>query len=130
MELEKQFFDTFGIEPKYKTCIFKYCKNKKEYDCENCNDREWHYPQITDSILLEIEDIIHSEYNILIYEKLMYSIRITAHLMDDNLGCDSSYYRVQAEAETKKEALLVLAMDINVTDTIKNQVRTLFEEKR
>lgn len=51
-EIEKTFFDTFGIEPKYKTCVFKYCKNKKEYDCENCNDREWHYPQITDSILL------------------------------------------------------------------------------
>lgn len=53
-ELEKQFFDTFGIEPKYKTCVFKYCKNKKEYDCENCDDREWHYPQITDRILLEL----------------------------------------------------------------------------
>ena len=53
-ELEKQFFDTFGIEPKYKTCVFKYCKNKKEYDCENCSDREWHYPTITDRILLEL----------------------------------------------------------------------------
>lgn len=53
-ELEKKFFDTFGIEPEYKTCIFKYCKNKKEYDCENCGDRIWHYPQITDRILLEL----------------------------------------------------------------------------
>ena len=51
-ELEKKFFDTFGIEPEYKTCIFKYCKNKKEYDCENCGDRIWHYPQITSYILL------------------------------------------------------------------------------
>lgn len=53
-EIEKNFFDTFGIEPKYKTCIFKYCKNKKEYDCENCNDREWHYPQITDTHYLQL----------------------------------------------------------------------------
>ena len=53
-ELEKKFFDTFGIEPEYKTCIFKYCKNKKEYDCENCGDRIWHYPQITDRILLNL----------------------------------------------------------------------------
>ena len=53
-ELEKRFFDTFGIEPEYKTCIFKYCKNKKEYDCENCGDRIWHYPQITDRILLNL----------------------------------------------------------------------------
>lgn len=53
-ELEKKFFNTFGIEPEYKTCIFKYCKNKKEYDCENCGDRIWHYPQITDRILLNL----------------------------------------------------------------------------
>ena len=52
-DIERQFFDTFGIEPEYKICIFQYCKNKKEYDCENCNDREWHYPEITDRILLE-----------------------------------------------------------------------------
>ena len=63
-ELEKQFFDTFEIEPKYKTCIFKYCKNKKEYDCENCNDKEWHYPEITDHILLELICIV-SERRIL-----------------------------------------------------------------
>ena len=53
-DIEKEFFETFGIEPRYKTCIFKYCKNKKEYDCENCNDREWHYPEITDRIHLNL----------------------------------------------------------------------------
>lgn len=53
-EIEKQFFDTFGIKPKYKTCIFKYCPYKKEYDCENCDNREWRYPEITDHILLEL----------------------------------------------------------------------------
>lgn len=47
IELEQEFFKTFGIEPQYKTCIFKYCKNKKEYDCDNCGDRLWHYPEIT-----------------------------------------------------------------------------------
>lgn len=58
-EIERQFFDTFEIKPKYKTCVFKYCKNKKEYDCENCNDREWHYPPITDRILLELICILN-----------------------------------------------------------------------
>ena len=53
-ELTKTFFATFGIEPEYKTCIFKYCPYKKEYDCENCDDRIWHYPEITDHILLEL----------------------------------------------------------------------------
>ena len=61
-EIEKQFFETFGIKPEYKTCIFKYCKNKKEYDCENCNDREWHYPEITDKILLELICIANRKY--------------------------------------------------------------------
>lgn len=58
-DIERQFFDTFGIEPEYKICIFQYCKNKKEYDCENCNDREWHYPEITDRILLELLCLIN-----------------------------------------------------------------------
>lgn len=129
---EKRFFNTFGIE-KIIPC-YKCNMQNTNWDCKRIclydDEKRKEYPQITDRILLEIEDIIHSEYNILIYEKLMYSIRITAHLMDDNLGCDSSYYRVQAEAETKKEALLVLAMDINVKDTIKYQVQALFKEER
>ena len=65
-DLTKTFFETFGIEPEYKTCIFKYCKNKKEYDCENCGDRIWHYPQITDRILLNLICIAnqHEDYPI------------------------------------------------------------------
>ena len=35
-ELEKQFFDTFGIEPKYKDYR---TKNGKEYECKNPNNR-------------------------------------------------------------------------------------------
>ena len=124
-EIEKTFFDTFELT--YESCTDIFL-NPCKFECNECPYREEKYPEITDRILLEIEDIIHNEYNILIYEKFMYSIRITAHLMDDNLGCDSSYYRVQAEAETKKEALLVLAMDINVKDTIKHQVQALFKE--
>lgn len=78
IDIEKQFYDTFGIEPKYKTCVFDYCKNKKEYDCENCNDKEWHYPQITDSILLELirlglnyDFVIHSKSVEELKEKLL-----------------------------------------------------------
>lgn len=52
-DLEKQFFDTFGIEPKYKDCRVK---NGKEYECKNPNNRNIRlcYPQITDRILLEL----------------------------------------------------------------------------
>jgi len=62
-ELEQEFFSVFGIEPEYKTCIFKYCKNKKEYDCDNCDDREWHYPDITAEKLLVLLCIVIDEYN-------------------------------------------------------------------
>ena len=78
--------------------------------------------------MLKLEDIIHSEYNILVYEKFMDSIKITAYPMDDNLPCDPAYFTVMAQADNKREALLVLAMDINVQHYIKHQVRTLFEE--
>ena len=45
MELEKQFFDTFGIEER---CILeRYCN-----DCKNCAC--YHYPLITPEILLEL----------------------------------------------------------------------------
>lgn len=59
-ELEQEFYDTFDIEPEYKTCIFKYCKNKKEYDCDNCGDRLWHYPEITAEKLLAMICILNN----------------------------------------------------------------------
>lgn len=52
-ELEKTFFDTFGIEKK-QTCVSKdTCNNYVNYqDCNGCN--AYNYPQITDHILLEL----------------------------------------------------------------------------
>lgn len=61
-EIEKTFFDTFGIEPEYKTCPFNHCIHKKEYDCDNCDNREWKYPEITDHILLELICILTAWY--------------------------------------------------------------------
>ena len=119
-ELTKKFFDTFGIEPKMiDTAI------GRDFYIEH--DRVDKYPQITDRILLELEAIIHNEYNILIYEKFMNSIKITAYPMNDNLLCASAYCTVTVQADNKREALLVLAMDINVRHYIKQQVRTLFK---
>ena len=54
-ELEKQFFDTFGIEPKQHIhhCQQGCCKPDKECGyCEHHTISE--YPQITDRILLEL----------------------------------------------------------------------------
>lgn len=126
-DLEKQFFDTFGIEPKLVISLedWESCK-----DLPRAEELFKHYPQITDRILLELEDIIHSEYNILVYEKFMDSIKITAYPMDDNLPCDPAYFTVMAQADNKREALLVLAMDINVQHYIKQQIQALFKEER
>ena len=56
-ELEKQFFDTFGIKQReYTQCCSMGCK-KPYTDCGNCQYHEVYkvdYPQITDRILLEL----------------------------------------------------------------------------
>ena len=115
-KLEKTFFDTFGIEPKYKTCVFKYCKNKKEYDCENCNDREWHYPQISDNILLELIVII------MLHEDLYGFPRNIKDLKENVLKQLIQIYQsfsvsISYDGEYQQTA-----------EQIKHQVHTLFEE--
>ena len=58
-ELEKQFFDTFGIKPLMKNIPCSECEFRlEECGCFYCN-RET-YPQITDRILLELIVILGS----------------------------------------------------------------------
>ena len=47
-EPEKQFFDTFGIEPKLE------CIKPSDERCNECGCCELKYPQISDRILLEL----------------------------------------------------------------------------
>lgn len=116
-DLTKTFFDTFGIEPKYKTCIFKYCKNKKEYDCENCNDREWHYPQISDKQYLEL---------------------ICAY---NNFQNDTASFFIPFDYKNIKNNLLAFLVEeinekyknryfCNDVDKLKQQVQAIFEGER
>ena len=68
-DIEKQFFDTFGIEPKDR---FKGCENGITFytygcdmsSCKGCPKeiREKEYPQITDSILLKLICILTRYY--------------------------------------------------------------------
>ena len=116
-ELTKTFFDTFGIEPEYKTCIFKYCKNKKEYDCENCGDRIWHYPQITDRILLELICIIN-QIDLYFYGEHEYFIAF-------------KYKDFKKEVISKCKRLADKNALLETTgEHIKHQVRTLFKEAK
>lgn len=64
-DIEKQFFETFGIEPRtciascdkcehysYDYCLSGYCTLDTDYN--DCGIAEKLYPQITDRILLEL----------------------------------------------------------------------------
>ena len=99
-ELEKQFFDTFGIEPRGKkcTCDVKDFAKCTTYYCTSCEKAlKKDYPQITDRILLELICIL-------------------------NPYCYSGGENIQHLKES------VLEWCIKYKEDIKHQVRTLFEE--
>ena len=110
-ELEKQFFQCFGIEP------FTYC-SKPILDCDarkcgTCTkDCEYYsgaaYPQITDRILLGI------------IAKIMWSYSCTQN--------DFDAYKVHT-VDNLKEAVLKHAIELSKNDAyVYWGVRTLFEE--
>ena len=106
-ELEKQFFDTFGIKPKYRDYR---AKNGKEYESKNPNNRNIRlcYPQISDRILLGI------------IAKIMWSYSCTQN--------DFDAYEVHT-VDNLKEAVLKHAIELSKNDAyVYWGVRKLFEE--
>ena len=124
-EIEKQFFDTFGIDPrKTVTCVIeedwlndyhlkthhpisdwmKYnapCKGEKGCsDKCNCYQVDKSYPQITDHLLLE--------------------------LICELSGVCCPYFAFKRSISELKETVLKLCMAYK--DLLKQQVRALFEE--
>ena len=102
-DLEKQFFDTFGIEP-------RACNDNKNctgtVDCAECSKAI--YPQITDRILLGI------------IAKIMWSYSCTQN--------DFDAYEVHT-VDNLKEAVLKHAIELSKNDDyVYCGVRTLFEE--
>ena len=137
-ELEKQFFDTFGIEPKYKDYR---TKNGKIYDNKNPENRNIRlcYPQITDRILLELiklliidEGVNISGFNIVDLDGRQYKeFGITClDYFYDEPECDEEDYEPIQSTGTLKECVLKALILINekYNDFFKHQVRTLFEE--
>lgn len=89
-DLEKQFFDTFGIEP-YETPSREY-----DSDGEICS---WYveYPQITDRILLKLYCITMQIYD----ELAMYRVYTIEDIKEKTLKLlikaqDDAYSKVQA----------------------------------
>ena len=104
-ELEKQFFNTFNIEP-------IGCNDNKNctgaLDCTQCPNAK--YPQITDSILLELICICCKAFNLLNIElSVVFAFNID---------------------EIKQSILtrLIWLDEVYHNKDIKHQVRTLFEE--
>ena len=117
-ELEKQFFDTFGIEKVTTYSCYEYYTYERGIDiwgehcekylkdggeCDNCDKKAFiqEYPQITDRILLELI-CIHIKY-------------LTFGILSHNVE------------KLKNEILTDLRIKKDVGN-IYNEVRTLFEE--
>lgn len=112
-ELEKQFFDTFGIEPHY-CCGSEYifeamleaeCTDNNREKCKTCNKVGKTYPQVTDRILLELICILASNPIRILFESMLSGIK---------------------EVELLKNSILLTC--IANKDTIKQQVQELFKE--
>ena len=117
-ELEKQFFDTFGIEPKcvkrtLKLAMPEYNENDLPKDLRQFISSQAQvynvYPQITDRILFELICILGNTSYFLI--------------TDDGLPIDVD--------GLKKSVLhsLTLQAKVDKNKVLKYQVRTLFEEE-
>lgn len=109
-EIEKQFFDTFGIEPKFKTFAIK-----RDKQGEFTYPPIYEYPQITDRILLELICIKNKELISIVQvrgnnleELKSYILQTWAH-----------WYTYYSSLPVHKER----------ADNFKRRVRALFEEE-
>lgn len=107
-ELEKQFFNTFGIEAKIKQQCYHLCN--KGLNCKECDEVTKIYPQITDRILLELICIDFNENP--------YKCR------GNQTSVDEIKERILSDFIHEFENNLYLDKE-----NIKHKVRTLFEER-
>ena len=133
-EIEKKFFDTFGIKPKpnesgYGRCL-KYdnllkCESEKKDLMEGCPGCEYFevfkfYPTITNRILLElIEIIINRDFDIL----KLYKVNGSYHGQFDT---DIDHYFAHYQKDTLKDLILDICQ--HNYRNFYHQVRALFGE--
>ena len=122
-ELEKQFFDTFGIEPidNFKGCesgITFYTYGCNMPSCKGCSKeiRQKDYPQITDTHYLKLISIMSKELSIIVNLLSEDIQELKSEILDK---CIRNYHR-HKEAFSKAHR--------EYADDFKHQVRTLFEE--
>lgn len=103
-EIEKQFFETFGIKPDITSC---YHRCKKDLNCRECNDAKVIYPEITDHILLELICL----NNIYLWETHTSTVNELKNVL---LNKYIEYVNLMADENEKQEYI--------------NQVQSLFKE--
>lgn len=114
-DLEKQFFDTFGIEPRL-DCKRCGAKNFALGQCAEVNCEKT-YPQITDSILLELITFIGKKGFGFLYCENTFST-----------GFGNRKDLITVQAENFKEGILTLAIQKKTVLRIKKDVQALFKE--
>ena len=101
-DIEKEFFEAFGVEPLHAECRAEIDKdykcNKSNWDDANCPCGHEYYPPITSDIVLGLSEIIWKYYNKKIPSKNM---------------------------DSWKNTIIILA--ISISSDIKNQVKALFK---
>jgi hypothetical protein len=111
-EIEKTFFDTFGIEPKLKTFAIK-----RDEQGELTYPPIYEYPQITDSILLELICIRCKELISMIKVKGKNVEELKNYIL--KLCIEDYTFNSKTSDKTFNE----------LANNFKHQVRTLFEEE-
>ena len=138
-EIEKQFFDTFGIEPNM--CIYAkygyespegtwYFCNKNRDRCwtypsssTTCKYRETSYPEITDHILLELMELLMKQQATEFYynDQYLFSSKL---LGSNRPTCN----RIKNLRELVLRTVNCLGGFTPLKDEMLKQVRTLFRE--
>ena len=103
-ELEKQFFDTFGIEPDITSC---YHRCNRDLNCKECDEATKIYPPITDRILLELICMAnqHEDYPIStniknIQARTLRILLRTGKLYKKYYGSDGRYKKLVKQVRT------------------------------
>ena len=133
-EIEKQFFETFGIKPK-KQCYYWDCPYStgeiekdtpiNERDCVNCTnpDKEV-YPQITDRILLNILKVLARNcYTVEIFENFIHQNKL-----EFIINIIKEPTRFHSHSEDFKMALLQAVKLLKDDEDVQVEVQALFKE--
>lgn len=109
-EIEKTFFNTFGIELKWE------CIKPSDERCNECGCCELKYPQISDTHYLKLISIMSKELSMIVNLLSENIQELKSEILDK---CIRNYHRhKEAFSEAHRE----------YADDFKHQVRTLFEE--